>query len=1171
MYLTSFPQSRTQPKVLARNKAAAGAVPLFRSASSVSSGDERPGTKGNQHAEDTAITRYAAPQSFSSTNNHSLKSLSLAPRRVKRKKPGKSTPSTTTTTTMTTILTDVPREHNPNLPPIPSSTDYPGGLAQTMEGLFPSMASTQPEDVGGTVLSVSTDGIRDVGKSSQSPILPSDARILNPMIGPIVKPWPTKPLDIAASAQSEASSSSLAPDNSDVSNDGQENNPIFQTTLIDPLMQTDGADPETMPDAEASDPVMMNDPIIDAPLLPSDQLLSNTSVTTLPVSPSNSLPEADLSTLPISESTAPIITPSTSNVPEVTHISALSPSLPQNRAVTSGDSSGPLDPDPGDANRASNTAFLPELKAKIIQTILDTVQKMTVAPLIKEPQAMTGSGLIDAGEEENNMVEDTIVIPPVLSQKKKFAYPEFAYPRNLTSGVGEVETIVVETRSVVEGVDTEENGIGSKVTNGEDPSTMVPADTGSEAVRDMLEGEKDSGGKKDIVDEPEVMGTVGDLVDDANETDVRMETFAVETQPLQTRQKTPTVDNMDETDVLLEKSGVEVHIEPRQATPMNNTNGVGIALDVGAVEGQSLDSQSFAETPTAPITDPKVAYHSVSSHVELEGGDFREVETTHAGNSEDKMIVDEEIVQPIQPTPPLASDGSSPTDTPYVARMKSLHSIQLLQGLTHFLRMPARDRQLGVSRMREDNSANLNSQGLCPVIEHGRCPSLAGLRLPTDEALSVDQRLDVLSHVSVTLAQNLYPYRGEELETKIDILDKSLRQQFETIQKLDGRPCGEMNETFKELDAHPDTALDPRAGLKSTETLSQGVQTSSPSHAIRQFESVEVQTEVENEVPAAPQQPLSADATMVDLTIHTPPLLEPPSTPAAMAEQPENNRSTAKTVMSIMRNMADLLECTTQGGSAKSVKGKEKEVTNVDKLPSYPDSPAFTTILEEFKSMKEEMRRSQHRNQSEVESIRLSHFVEVEALKDEIRTIESKGKQTLEEVSRQYSRQIGELKSTIRLNEEKEKERARDRDREKESGSEKLPSLELLEIRRRVASLEARSRSDSISVDVVRSGSRASMTNGHFQEPVTSRHPPPPLHLPTDFEEQPYSTTFRGPGPFTREGSMSKPGTPALSDRNPFSNRHSDSMDLDETTPLPAKSQRKMHMMNFRPPVGGSF
>ena len=141
------------------------------------------------------------------------------------------------------------------------------------------------------------------------------------------------------------------------------------------------------------------------------------------------------------------------------------------------------------------------------------------------------------------------------------------------------------------------------------------------------------------------------------------------------------------------------------------------------------------------------------------------------------------------------------------------------------------------------------------------------------------------------------------------------------------------------------------------------------------------------------------------------------------------------------------------------------------------------------------------------------------------------------------------------------------RDRDKDSGSE---SKDLLDIRRRVASLEARSRSDSISADLLRSNSRSSITNGHFSEPANTRHPNfnPPHFSPTDFEEQPY-TAFRAPRQYMRDGSMSKPGTPAPSDRHAFSSRHSEVMEVDESMPLPAKSQRKMHMMNFtRPPMG---
>ena len=83
--------------------------------------------------------------------------------------------------------------------------------------------------------------------------------------------------------------------------------------------------------------------------------------------------------------------------------------------------------------------------------------------------------------------------------------------------------------------------------------------------------------------------------------------------------------------------------------------------------------------------------------------------------------------------------------------------------------------------MQEDSLADLKSQGMVQLLNLLVIPP----RSPAEEALSIDQRLDVpahsLTHVSVTLVNNLYPYRWKELETKIDIHDKSLQQQFETI------------------------------------------------------------------------------------------------------------------------------------------------------------------------------------------------------------------------------------------------------------------------------------------------------------------------------------------------------------------------------------------------------
>ena len=787
---------------------------------------------------------------------------------------------------------------------------------------------------------------------------------------------------------------------------------------------------------------------------------------------------------------------------------------------------------------------------------IQTVQgKKSASP---GPPILTVAGVVECGSvevgEERNIVE-IIPLTAVPSQSEQ--------PTSLIPEVDEVETIVVGREAVVEevGVEVEENGTGTVVEEGGDPTTIVLADS-------TVEGEVEEGGK-DMVGEPDVVDAI---VDDTNEVDVRMEKRAVEVQPVQSLQETLTVDDKRRVDVARDMVSVDI-----QSTPtINVSDGVGsIALEMGQVEGQILSSQPSMGTPTVPGDDSKAIHHpaleSFPSHAELQVGHSQGVELAHADN---KMNVDEEIIQPIQPSPPLPIDGTLAPNTLFMTplmRTKSLHSIQLLQSLIQFLRLPTRDRQPRVSRTLENDLEIVKSQGTCPAIEQAHFPLSLGPYSLTEEVISVDQRLDVLAYVSVTLAKNLYPYRGKELESKIDLLDQSLQHQFEMLQKVDSRPCsggGEIDEPYKELGVHPEEEFDRNTASTSTQTISQGVQTSFPSHINRQFESTQVQTDAENEDPAS-HQTLSADATMVDLTVPMPPLQEPSSTLAEKGDPvSDNNPFVAKTVMSMMRNMADLLDFTTQGllpGSVRSLKGKEKEVIDVDMIPTYLASPALTTILEEYKGMKEEMRRSQHRSQNEAESIRLSHFMEVEALKDEIRNIEGRGKQELEEVTRRYSQQIGELKATIRLREERE------RDREKESASEtKLPSTELLEIRRRVASLEARSRSDSISADMLRSASRSSMTNGHFSEPVVTRHPNYPPHLiPTDFEEHSYGSTFRAPRQFTREGSMSKPGTPAPSDRNPFSTRHPDVMDLDESMPLPAKSQRKLHMMNFpRPPTG---
>ncbi|KAF8147857.1 hypothetical protein B0H34DRAFT_277072 [Crassisporium funariophilum] len=498
------------------------------------------------------------------------------------------------------------------------------------------------------------------------------------------------------------------------------------------------------------------------------------------------------------------------------------------------------------------------------------------------------------------------------------------------------------------------------------------------------------------------------------------------------------------------------------------------------------------------------------------------------------------------------------------ARAKSLHSVQLLRDLLHFLRMPARDRKPGMARNLEEAMENVKSQGLWPSDSYIRDAAV----LDGEQSMTVDQRLDILAHASVALANDLYPFRGEELETRINSLDIRLQEQFQMIQNSEDMPFNDYDARSAPI-PHRNNGASTSIGLQSE-------------HLERQLEDIGIQTHTESVTSSRSHPPLpnkhrllSPDATMIDLS--TPVTqVAPESSPAP--EVATGHRSVAGTVMSMMRNMADLLELSNHGQTevpaSRSVKGKEKAIDFADvDIPEahWPGkSPVMATLLEEFRHMKEEMRRSQQRSRDELKSIRMAHFTEMETLKDQIRRLEDRGKEEVDKVLHRCQDEMEELKTTIRFREpEGEREKRKAKKNAEESAE---PSLELIELRRRVAMLETRARTEVSAADIPRSVSRSSMTNGNISEPAYARNPGshPLSHLiGNDYEDSPYTPTFKPPRPFARDGSISKPGTPAPSERRSFSIRHPDIMDMDEGIPLPAKSQRKMHMMSFsRPPPG---
>ena len=271
-----------------------------------------------------------------------------------------------------------------------------------------------------------------------------------------------------------------------------------------------------------------------------------------------------------------------------------------------------------------------------------------------------------------------------------------------------------------------------------------------------------------------------------------------------------------------------------------------------------------------------------------------------------------------------------------------------------------------------------------------------------------------------------------------------------------------------------------------------------------------------------------------------------------------------------MRSMADLLESASRDtfGVARSTKGKEREVDvrDVEMGDGYVDSPILAALMDELKSMKDELRENQQRSREEIVAMRMLHRSEVDTLKGQMQDKEHQGREELEELRRRHGEELDQVRDTIHsLTDLKEK-------RESVEEGPRMPPIEILELSRRITTLESRSRTGSFA-DSNSPAPQSSPTTIRASEPPSAIHrlfnSHPLAHLmPSDPDESNSLPSPRTGRPLFTEFSVSKPGTPASSDRPSISTRHPDGMDVEEGIPLPIKTQRKMHMMMFQRPPG---
>lgn len=643
------------------------------------------------------------------------------------------------------------------------------------------------------------------------------------------------------------------------------------------------------------------------------------------------------------------------------------------------------------------------------------------------------------------------------------------------------------------------------------------------------------------------------------------------------------------------------HISNKVAPPVSDSDKQTTQLK-SAPDASTSDAQHTASPRNTPrsalasetVTNTEAMFplsESISALIPRASSESRDNRNSSksASSKGDKMVVDNDVNHA---TDELSSRlrARSITSEPVGllmaqdTRAKSLHTILLLRDLLEFLRSSTPSPPPAHATSEADIHAIMNSRTRRQILDE-------------EENLTVDQRLDVLAHASVALAKVLYPFRGGELERRIVSLDKRLQQQFDLVWSEEEQLSAALQLKARlSPDKGTQTAtlsvsrgvqalaepIIPQEPPKATvELISQGVQ-AWEEPASKESSAIAVQTDDAPEPLLQPAErrssPLSSDTTMIDLAPQQPmdtgtSEIPKPSTsdmslsPASLlSDASRSSEPVAKIMMAIMRNMADLLECSTRDdGFTRSAKGKEREVESDESRlrPSdgYADSPIVSTIINEFRGMKEELRHTEQWSREELRAMNLHHRTEVESLKGEIQ----KGKDEMAAMKNRHQAEIDRLKASLSETKGKKKEESMDYDT-------RTSASEFQELRRRISSLESRSRFDGLGVDATGATSHGSPIPATPSELLAIRPAPWQSHplghlMAQDYHGAPSPSPQPHPSrSFARETS-SKPGTPLSADRPLFYARSTDGMEMEETLPVPVKSQRKSFMFP-RAPVG---